>query len=333
MISKNLQNLPIDQLELDTRNPRIRKWVEMYGDKPSPEQMYLALGAGSSDTESTTTTFNALKDSIRTHGGLISPIIVNRLADGRMVVVEGNTRLAIYRSFRDGKIPGDWATIPAIVHTDLEQIGIDAIRLQAHLVGPRPWDPYSKAKYLSSLRHDQNIEFSKLVDLCGGKKREVQDYIDAYAEMETHYRKVIPDDSAFDPSRFSAFVEVQKPAIRQAILGGGYTLDDFATWVHEWKIDPLATVRDLPRILANPAAKSAFLKDGAREAVKLLYAPPPAAADELSLEQLCQALVEKLNKLSFPQVKKMRDDPTCSLATRLLEAQSILNDTCSEFSE
>jgi hypothetical protein len=333
VISQNLQSVPVDQVHLDTQNPRIRKWIEMYGDNPTPEQIYLALGAGSTDADSTSTTFSALKESIRTHGGLITPIIANRYADGRLVVVEGNTRLAIFRTFLEDKVPGQWDVIPTIVHTNLEQIGIDAIRLQAHLVGPRPWDPYSKAKYLHSLRNEYQVEFSKLVDLCGGKKRELQDYMDAYNDMETHYRKVIPDDSAFDPSRFSAFVEVQKPVIRKAISDAGYSLDDFATWVHERLIDPLATVRSLPAILSYPPAREVFLKHGAKEAMKLLYQPTPPAAGELSLEQLCQALVEKLGKLSHKEMKKMKDEPTSSVVIQLLEAQTAINDTCSDMAE
>lgn len=330
MISQKLQDLSVDDLELDVSNPRIRKWVEMYGSNPTPDQIYLALGAGSTDPESSTTTFNALKESIRTHGGLISPIIVNRRSDGRLVVVEGNTRLAIFRSFRDDGVSGNWNAIPAIVYTELEQIGIDAIRLQAHLVGPRPWDPYSKAKYLHSLRNEHGVEFNTLVELCGGKKREVQDYIDAYTDMEKYYRKVIPEEGAFDASRFSSFVELQKPAIRQSIVNAGFSLGDFARWVHDKLIDPLATVRDLPRILPDERARNVFLRDGAREAIKLLYVPPPPAAQELNLEQLCQALVQKLNQLSYKEVKHMREDPTCSLATRLLDAQEAINDACTE---
>ena len=78
----------------------------------------------------------------------------------RMSVVEGNTRLAIYRAFLRDKIPGEWKTIPAIVHGSLAQKQVDAIRLQCHIVGPRPWDPYSKAKYLDHLLSVDNMPLS-----------------------------------------------------------------------------------------------------------------------------------------------------------------------------
>src|SRR3989338_3799973 len=189
--ANQVQFLPVDQLELDIQNPRIRKWIEMYGDNPNPSQLYLALGAGSSDPEAgTATTFTSLKQSIQTNKGIIQPVIVNKSADGRLVVVEGNTRVAIYRDFKENGIPGNWDSIPAIVHEQLDKRGIDAIRLQAHLVGPRPWDAYSKAKYLHSLRDIDDLPLAEIIDFCGGRKKEIIEYIDAYIDMEKHYRAV-----------------------------------------------------------------------------------------------------------------------------------------------
>lgn len=322
------QLLSVDQLELDTTNPRIRKWVEIYGENPTAEQIHLALGAGSSDTEASSTTFTSLKESIRTNQGVINPIIVNQLPNGRKVVVEGNTRVAIYRGFKEDGIAGPWDQIPALVHINLEQTGIDAIRLQAHLVGPRPWDPYSKAKYLHYLRNQEHIPFSQLVDLCGGKRREIQDYIDAYADMEKYYRKVIPEDGAFDATRFSAFVELQKPAIKQAILKAGFELEDFARWVHERLIDPLQTVRLLPRILERPETRAAFLQDGAKEAAKLLDAPPPASAQALTLEELARSLAQRINQLPYKDLERLIENQSLPLAQVLFEAEEALTDVC-----
>jgi hypothetical protein len=318
--------LDLARLQLDATNPRIRQWIEIYGENPTAEQVHLALGAGGSDIGSNSTTFSSLKESIRTNKGIINPIIVNRLTGGDFVVVEGNTRVAIYRSFIDDHVPGPWTHIPALVHDDLDQTGIDAIRLQAHLVGPRPWDPYSKAKYLFHLRNQENMPFNQLVDLCGGRRRELQDYIDAYGDMEKHYRKVIPDDGAFDPTRFSGFVELQRPAVKQSILGTGFTLDDFARWIHERLIDPLYTVRSLPVILPNAKAREVFLRDGAKEALKILEAPPPASVQSLSLEELCRAVAQRVNQLPFKELDRMKSNPSQPLVQALFEAEEALND-------
>ncbi len=95
--------LSVADIELDCNNPRIRKWNEMYGDNPDFDQMCLALGAAGDDEGESSTSFEKLKNSILTNGGLIQPIIVNRKKDGKLVCIEGNTRLALYKCFlRDG---------------------------------------------------------------------------------------------------------------------------------------------------------------------------------------------------------------------------------------
>jgi ParB-like nuclease domain len=325
--SNHVEYIAIDQLELDIENPRIRKWIEMYGDNPTPEQLYLALGAGSADPESgSTTTFNSLKQSIQTNKGIIQPIIVNRYADGRMVVIEGNTRVAIYRDFLVNNVPGNWEKILAIVHEDLGNRGINAIRLQAHLVGPRQWDPYSKAKFLHSLRDEEDLPLAEIVDYCGGRTREIVDYINAYVDMEKHYRPIISDDSSFDTTRFSAFVELQKSGIKEAIFSAKHTLDDFSKWVDERLIDPLNTVRALPQILKNPEAHKVFIKDGAKEAKKILDVPATPTVDALSLEQLLRGVISKINQIQWNDVRRLKANPTSSTSQLIVEAKDVISD-------
>lgn len=328
-----IQLIPIDQLNLDKSNPRIRKWIEQYGDSPTFEQMLLALGAGSSDLDSgSTVTFQSLKQSIRAQGGIINPIIVERLEGDKFRVVEGNTRVAIYKSFRDDGITGSWEKIPAIVHDKLVSIEADAIRLQCHIVGPRPWDPYSKAKYLDYLLNVDNIPLATIVDLCGGRKKEITDYVDAYREMEKHYRPILESDGDFDASRFSAFVELQKPNIKQAVVDAGFTLANFSEWIRDRKIDPLNTVRALPRILKNPEAKTKFLAVGAREALKVLDVPPSPVLTNVPLEQLLRLMIERLNVIPYPEVKAMKNDSGSQKAQLLLEANEALSEICKEIS-
>jgi ParB-like chromosome segregation protein Spo0J len=172
--------VPVDQLVLDTNNPRIAKWLEMYRGDVGEAAMKLALVAGGRDSDVAGPSYTSLKQSIRTNGGVIHPVIVNKEPNGRLLVVEGNTRTVIYREF---KLPGDdgrWDKIPAMIYEDMSQELIDAIRLQAHLVGAREWDPYSKAWYLNKLRNDLHLPFAQVVDFCGGDAREVEKLISAY---------------------------------------------------------------------------------------------------------------------------------------------------------
>lgn len=328
-----VRQLPIDELELDVNNPRIRKFVEHHGGPLEFETMLLALGAGTSDMDSgSTVTFQSLKQSIRAQGGIINPIIALKLGSGKYQVIEGNTRVAIYRSFRDDGVNGSWNTIPAIVHDSLASVEIDAIRLQCHIVGPRPWDPYSKAKYLEHLLYKENIPITQIVELCGGRKKEITEYIEAYREMEKYYRPTLESDDAFDPTRFSAFVELQKPGIKEAIAEAGFNITSFSEWVRDRKIDPLNTVRAVPRILRNPQARARFLTVGAREALKILDVPAPTSLSNAPLEQLLRAVIDRLNMIPYPDVKAMKSDPGGQKAQLLLEANEVLADLCKDIS-
>ena len=99
--------LPINEIELDYDNPRIKQWIEMYGtENISSEAIALALSASSSSAS--TSSYEALKESINVNKGLINPIIVNRYTNGKMVVIEGNTRLQIYKEFVTSDPTGPW---------------------------------------------------------------------------------------------------------------------------------------------------------------------------------------------------------------------------------
>ena len=323
------ETIPVDDIELDRSNPRIRKFLEMYGDDPTPDQIFLALGAGDDEEgdRHDGPTFQKLKQSIVTNGGIIQPVILNRRGDGTLICIEGNTRVALYRDFLNTETPGSWSTIPAIVHNEIDDAAVHAIRLQVHLVGPRPWDPYSKAKYLYELRHEEQLPFSTIVDFCGGRQTEVSTFIDAYVDMETHYRPIVADDGDFDTTRFSGFVELQKPGVKQAVTQAGFDFGDFATWIRDNKLFPLRTVRVLPRILRNTKAREVFLKSGAREAEKVLDKPEiDKNLQDADIGQIARALTEKLATLPYEQYQKLRADSASDTVQALLDAQANLSE-------
>jgi hypothetical protein len=317
----------VDDIELDRSNPRIRKFLEMHGDEPTPEQIFLALGAGNDDdTGSTTsTTIDKLKQSIITNGGIIQPVILNRRSNGSLVCVEGNTRVALYKHFRQTGVKGTWSHIPSLVHDEIDDASVHAIRLQVHLVGTRPWDPYSKAKYLYELRTQEHLPFATIVDYCGGRQAEVVESINAYSDMEQYYRSVVGDDGEFDTTRFSGFVELQKPGIKQAISAAGFDLSDFASWIHENKLFPLQKVRVLPRILRNDRAREIFLKQGARKAEAVLEKPDlTRTLQEAEIGQLARALVGRIAALQYEEQQRIQADPGGDTAQALVDAQTEL---------
>ena len=317
-----LQLIPITEIRLDRDNPRIRKFLEMYGEDPTPEQFYLALGAAGDEEGDNSATFEKLKNSIQTNGGIIQPVILNR-RNGEYLCVEGNTRVALYKKFDAEKVKGTWTHIPALVYEDMPDFQVDSIRLQVHLVGTRQWDPYSKAKYLHNLRQDKNMPLAMLVEFCGGREREIIESINAFSDMETYYRPVVQEGN-FDTSRFSGFIELQKPNVKQAIAETGFTLTNFAEWIRDQKLYPLNTVRLLPRILRNQKARDAFQKYDARRAADLLEKPALSKAlSDANLGQLAHALTQAIYQLPWLEAEKLRqngNDETAQLLHEALDA-------------
>jgi len=318
----DFQFIEISKVELDKDNPRIAIMMELLKDKASPEAIALALGSGSSETAGTT--YHGLKESIRASRGIIHPIVVNRKPDGKYVVIEGNTRVQIYQEFLENDVPGNWSTIKAIVHEDMKAADIHAIRLQSHLVGPREWDPYSKAKYLHTLYNEDHLPVSMIVSYCGGNPRRIESMIQAYEDMEKYYRPALRDDSSFDQKKFSFFEEMQSKRIIETILYNDFDKDDFARWVINRNIETAQSVRKLPQILNHSGARRVFLKQNISEALKLVEKPDDSLKDA-TIVQLSNELTQKLNELPFQKLERMGDEANYEKLVSLRDLKDVLD--------
>lgn len=298
--------LNIDDIELDRSNPRIANYLDLYDENEiTSETMALLLGTTSDSCAS-------LRESIRENGGIVHPIIVNHFSDGRYVVIEGNTRLQIYRDFRKKGVPGRWSIIKAIVYENIEDEMLDAIRLQAHLVGPREWDAYSKAKYLNYLANEKYMPMTSLIAYCGGtsKASEIKNMIEAYQDMQKFYRPLCDDDSMFDIKKFHGFVELQKRNVIDALTIHGYTKTDFSRWMVDGRFSKLEDVRCIPNILNSKKATETFLKMDSCAAKKILAVEDitPDSLKDVPYEMLARELVKRMNEFQMQEILYLRSD-------------------------
>jgi len=334
------EELPIDEIQLDTENPRIQHTLLMYGSEKeiTTEQIGFALGEdGSKDNPNPDgTTYQSLKEAIKCNGTLISPIIVNRKPDNSIVVIEGNTRLYIYQKLLKEAVPGDWTHIPAIVYEDLEQNKIDAIRLQAHMVGPRDWEPYAKGKYLHHLADEQNMPLPELVHYCNGNQRTVEHYIRAYSDMEKFYRPVTGDED-FERKHFSTFIELQKNAnIKSSLVSNQKDETDFSKWVAAGTFSTpkgrAEHVRSIPKILVDDEAQRILISRGSHEALKYLDSLDQniTRLGNATLEQLAKALAQKIRKLDYNEQAVLKqnidEEPVLSIYGVQNEIESLIKD-------
>ena len=280
--------------------------MEIYDEeKLNSDTMALLLGTTSDACAS-------LRESIKENGGIIHPIIVNRIMNDKYVVIEGNTRLQIYRDFIKRGIPGKWDVIKAIVYDDLVQDDIHSIRLQAHLIGPREWDPYSKAKYLDYLANVEHMPLSVLIAYCGGnsKASEVKHMIQAYQDMENYYRPLCNDDSIFNIKKFHGFVELQSRNILDSLKLHGFNKSDFSQWMVDEKFAKLEDVRRLPDILNSPKALDAFFREDSKAAKKILAVEEisPDTLKDVPYDLLAKELIKRMDDFKQKEINLLRHD-------------------------
>ena len=296
--------LPVDKIELDKTNPRIALGMQRYKNMSS-DIMALLLGTTSEACAS-------LRESIREHGGIVNPIIVNHTDDDRYVVIEGNTRLQIYKDFIGNNEPGCWTKIRAIVYENMATDKVHAIRLQAHLIGPREWDPYSKARYLTYLSEVEHMPMNRLISFCGGnaKASEVRSLIAAYKDMEKYYRVLCDEDNQFDIRKFHGFVELQNDNVLESLKLHGYTKTDFSQWMKDGRFSILADVRVLSDILNSKKAKDIFLKENSAEAKKMLAVESFSSnkLKDVPYDVLAKELIAKMKEISVREITHLRTD-------------------------
>ena len=319
--------LDINDVSYDPENPRIKKALEKFGDEINAQRIHFALKSASDGT-SRSSSYNSLKDSIRTSRGALSPITVVTRGD-KYICIDGNTRLAIYKQFIHDEVEGDWSKIKATVLQNADQKYIEYVRVSAHLVGTREWPAYEKARYLHYLRNEELMDYGEMIALCGGNRLDIERKIDAYHEMNEYYRDVV-DDTAFQIDRYSGFEELQKGNKKNAIFEAGSDLTDFGEWIRDGKIYRLEDVRKLPLVLRDNNAKKIFLEGGPRsieEAFKaiektteeeLAEAGVSTALKNVSIYHLAKFLTTRLNNLPLSEIHALKNKENSQIEEQIL---------------
>ena len=100
---------------------------------------------------------------VKRHGGLMEPILIRK---DTMEVIEGNSRLAVYRKLYDDEVVGDWELIPCDIVSNLTEDQQAAFLNQIHVKGKTQWSPYEQANF-AYVRKAQGWSFDKIAKLFG----------------------------------------------------------------------------------------------------------------------------------------------------------------------
>ena len=277
---KTAKEVPVDLIELDPENPRIRAAIERQGiQNPSEEDLSFHLSAAVSGLGSGGHGYRRLRESIKAAGQAYQPVSLMRLNQpspkGReYLCLDGNTRVAIYRELTEQGSPGNWTTINAeIIEPDDEDDrvrSVEQIRMISHIVGAREWSPYRQAKYLHELRNKHFFSWQHIVGLCGGQvsRSTLTEDITAYEMMEDYRAQV--SAGSFNEHRFSAYREFVKYRVADVLENHDMGPDHFHNWVAQGVLTKDEQVRHLRSVLADTEAKAILCEgrpDGLQEAI------------------------------------------------------------------
>ena len=190
--------IPIKKAEIEQsklkfwkENPRVYSALNAGDGDPSQEEIEKVMCARDH--------VKKLKESIKTNGGLIDPVIV---LEGQNIVLEGNSRLAAYRLLFS-KDPIKWAKIKVVfLPQDTPESTIFTLIGQYHIIGRKDWEPYEQAGYLyRTIKHSEKTP-EQLAQELGIKSSEVKRLIEIYEYM------ISKDDN--NPSKWSHYEELLK---------------------------------------------------------------------------------------------------------------------------
>lgn len=169
--------VPVGCLRLDRRNPRLAGRVDHRSDEALIAHLYRSAE------------LDELLLSMSTNGYLdIEPLVVMKGSDGKLVVLEGNRRLATIRllcepdlvaRIRLGK--GPKLSVPEIgdgLRPTFNQVTVYRVsdRNQArpligfkHINGPQKWDAYAKASFAAAWYRDAHVGLDEIATSIGDR--------------------------------------------------------------------------------------------------------------------------------------------------------------------
>lgn len=181
------QNVPVDDLLLDPRNPRLAD-LELEKN-PSQTEILEALWSRMAVDE--------LALSIAENGFYTHEPLYAAEEKGKLYVVEGNRRLAAVKLLRDAKLRHDVkaANLPAITAAakkELDQLPVIVCKRHEiwtylgfkHINGPQAWDSYPKAHYIAWVHNEIGTPLEEISRRIGDKHSTVARLYDALMVLQ-----------------------------------------------------------------------------------------------------------------------------------------------------
>lgn len=121
-----------------------------------------------------------LREEIKRHGGLMESILVRH---DTMEVIEGNSRLAVFRELHQKDPEGDWGLIPCDIVSSLTDEQQFAFLNQIHVKGKTQWSAYEKANF-AYVRKEAGWSEKRISDLFGESESTIRTRVKVIQTMK-----------------------------------------------------------------------------------------------------------------------------------------------------
>ena len=255
------EDVPVDKIELDQENPRIKYRLSLSGNgkKPTEKQLeHLILELPE---------VKDLQRDILHSGGLHDRVILQENGKGKYKAVEGNCRTTCVRDL-SAKHPTDarWKKVPArILPKDADDRIKARLLTSYHVAGKIQWKAHEKAAYCYHMAHDLKIKQEDIAIAMHASKGTVGRYLKAYGFFVDKFLKKFPKAGEGKWSYFEEFFK--KKDLVDALERNPDFGDQFCEWVEEERIPKGADVRFLPVLLKHADALKAFVVGDAETAL------------------------------------------------------------------
>ncbi|MCY4324360.1 MAG: hypothetical protein OXD00_11850 [Gammaproteobacteria bacterium] len=199
--------------------------------------------------------YKKLLPDVRKNNGLMEPVLVRW---DTMEVVEGNSRLAVYRHLSEKEPEGEWDLIPCNIASDLTDEQMVAFLSQVHVKGKTTWSAYEKANF-AYVRKQAGWSSEKIADHFGESKGTIYKRIRVVERMK--------HNSDSNQKHFSYYEVIEtKPELKQAIDGNSEFAEILLTSIRSFDSSgrpadfTAQEMRDkLPKIIEKPKVMKAFI--------------------------------------------------------------------------
>ena len=310
--------IDIDDIEFDIENPRILKELKLYPEEERQEKAAALLFMSNNDQPGPSRV--DLKKSIYAGGGIFDAIHLVPLSDKKFKVVEGNTRLAIYRDLRNDEPENPkWQSIKSCIFYNKSPHEIDEMRLVAHLMGKKQWSLYAQGEFIDKLI-GADRSFEKVAEILGGRTSEVRQKRQAFLDYQKFY---MPH---FTGNKQGHEKEEHMSFFREACNGGVERAlevefgdkdkgkEEIAKWILDNKVTHSIHLRDIPKVFANNEIKEAFFRGEIKtlkEASSLINSPGTGGKttlDDAEIQQLSDELTRRISKIGLKKIKLLKSD-------------------------